>query len=105
MKPSARKCLQAMAHQESLENWADAELVCKGTVCYLKSKRIYWHTVKEMLQLLTISSRGSEGNIQRYMLNSVGRSILRRPELEQEVKDAQAKGGSWTIQFDKVARL
>ncbi len=105
MKPSSKKCLSTMVQQEALENWLGAELVCDKTTCYLGTKRIYWHTVKELLLLMAIRSVGSEGGVQRYTINSLGRSLLRRPEIEKEIKAAIMQGGSWTVEENRVVRI
>jgi hypothetical protein len=88
------------------EDYSEAEIVCDGLTCYLGDRPISWRTVKALLEVVAISDRSITGDSGRiFMINDVGRSITRRPELADEVAASLYTGQSVTIIDDRIVPL
>lgn len=98
MTPGARKVLSELAADE------DCDLVQEGVVAYCGDRRTTPRVVKELLWCLAISVSWNEGTSAiYYAINGTGRSILRRPELEQEIFAALGKKDfAFSIKNDRV---
>lgn len=105
MTPATRSVLAAMAAAYECEDYEGAELVCEGWYCYLGERRVHRRTVNNLLSILAVkdeSDSGADGHLKRYIISDIGQSILRRPELEDEVTLALLRSKSFTIKEDRI---
>lgn len=82
MTPGARRVLQELADDEA------CDLLRDGGTVYCGNRQTTTKIVDELLGLLAISilyRDGFETPTTYYGINSTGRALLRRPELEQEL--------------------
>lgn len=84
------------------EDYEAAEIVKDGHACYLGNKRISPRTVSSLLSLMALRETNDGGALRRYSINSVGQALIRRPEIRDEIIGALLKGGSWTVENDKL---
>jgi hypothetical protein len=94
--------LAMMQAAKDREDYEAAEIVKDGGACWLGQQRISPRTVNSLLHLMALRESNDGGACRRYTINSVGSALLRRPELRDEIIGALLKGGSWTIQNDKL---
>lgn len=81
MTPGAKRTLDELSSGE------DCDILCDGVVCYVGSRRTTWSVVYELLRIIAIDDVSDSDKLKRYILNDTGRSLLRRPELEAELKE------------------
>lgn len=94
--------LAAMQAATDREDYEAAEIVRDSHACFLGNNRISPRTVNSLLTLLALKEVSEGEKMRRYTINSVGRGLLRRPELRDEIIGALLKGGSWTVKDDKL---
>lgn len=106
MRRRAREILAILCDPVFAECEEDVpDLICEGNVCYFGNERVRRATVDELLMAFAIShSEASEG-CERFVVNSTGEAINRRPELEREVFEMIRKGGAYSIINDRVVDL
>jgi len=100
--PAMARCLAEMIEAESEERFEDAEIVCDGQSCWLGDRRVRRQTVTALLRLVAISDRNDGGSVERYAINSVGRSIHADPTMATSVAVAIMRGGGFTIVDGKI---
>lgn len=91
----------AATDREDVEN---AEIVCEGIFCYLGLRRVHRGSVRRLLTLMAISDR-SDGSMERYAVNDMGRAIVRRPAIIQELATALREKKAYTIRDDRIVPL
>lgn len=96
--------LMAMVEAERRGDLEAAEIVCDGA-CWLGDRRIHPGSVRRLLTLTAIRDVSDTTGCQRYVINDMGRSILRRPAIIQELSAALRAGGSYTIREDRIVPL
>jgi len=96
MTPGARLVLQELTDDD------DSDLVVSGREVYCGDRPTTRRVVNELLGCLAISVSWKETETSiYYAINSTGRSLLRRPELETEIAAAIGKG-NFSIIDDKI---
>ncbi len=110
MTPGARRLLQAMAdaerEAERTGEWEAAELVCEGWQVGLGLERFHRSSVNQLLEYLAIRALPDIGEtLWRFQISDTGRAILRRPQLEQEIRAALLSGQPFTIKGNRIAAL
>jgi hypothetical protein len=103
--PAYKQILHEMARAEAADELDDAELVCEGLLCFLGERRVSLRSVKKLLQLVAIREDSYSESVHRYTLNDVGRALVRRPELEGEVREALLRGVNFTVKDDRLVEL
>ena len=100
MTPAARRVLQKMADDEK------CDLVRDGFSAWCGSTQTTAAVINQLLRCMAISVSWKEGRATYYQINTTGRSILRRPELEQEVISLVfGQKGAFTIRDDRIVPL
>lgn len=100
MTPALKSALIKLALPE-LDGY-EPELVRDGRQCWLGLERVPGRIIEEGLSYCAISLTSSDG-AERYAISDIGQSILRRPELAEEVKSALMTGtGSFTVRGDRI---
>lgn len=100
MTPGARRALFELASDEN------CDLVQDGLSVWCGERRSTPRVVLELLRLTAISVSWKEGRATYYHLNDTGRSLLRRPELEEEIAAAYAnRSGPFSIVNDRLKPL
>lgn len=82
MTPGARRVLDELAADE------DCDLVQEGRVVYCGHRQTTCRVINELLGVMAItilSKDGFRSAFTIYGINDIGRSLLRRPELENEL--------------------
>lgn len=93
---------------ETLQKLADSEegeIVCEGKQCYIDLTSVDKRDVYALLRVTAISDATDEGGaLERYRLNSTGRSILFNPEIEHQITQALQQSGhsAFTIENHTV---
>ena len=85
MTPGARRVLEELAADE------ECDLVQEGRTVYCGSRQTTSRVVNELLNLMALSITSADGFQQKityYGINDIGHAILRRPELETEIRRA-----------------
>lgn len=91
---------------DPMADYLKDEIVCDGLTCYLGDEPISWRTVKALLEVVAISDRSITGDSGRiFRLNDIGRSITRRPELAEEIRQSLYTGRSVTVRDDRLVPL
>ena len=92
--------LSAAGEEADLDEAVD--LVSEGRVVWLGNSQLRWSTLWQLLECVAITETSDEGgSVRRYNINTVGRAIVRRPELADEVKlIVRAGRGAFTIGTD-----
>jgi hypothetical protein len=100
MTPGAKKVLEDMAADEN------CDLVQAGSQAWCGPRRTSPGVVKQLLGCLAISVSWNEGRAIYYRLNETGLAILRRPELEGEIKTTVTQNkGPFSIKNDQIEYL
>lgn len=100
MTPGATKVLQDMAADDN------CDLVREGIAAWCGPRQTTARIVNELLGCVAISVLWKEGPATYYRINETGMSMLRRPELENEVKRALYSGnGAFTIRDDRLVPM
>lgn len=81
MTPGAKRAIEKLSSKE------DCDILCEGKTCYVGSRQTTWNVVYELLRIIAIDDVSDSDKIKRYILNDTGRALLRRPELEAELKE------------------
>lgn len=106
LSKAATRILQEMCDNEKRRDFYRAEIVQEGLVAYCGYRRISVRSINELLRCTAISEETDGPRMRRYTINDAGRSILRRPQLADELRAAIFGGvGSFTIIRDKLRRL
>lgn len=108
-----KRMLEVMAQMQAAtdrEDYENAEIVRDNCVrgnggCWLGEMRISPRTVNSLLSLVALRETNDGGQCSRYTLNEVGRALLRRPALRDEIIASLLQGGSWTVENDKMVRI
>lgn len=82
MSPGAKRILEELAADE------ECDLVQEGNQAYCGNRRTAVRTINQLLGLMAISILSQDGfrsAFTIYGINDIGRSLLRRPELETEL--------------------
>lgn len=85
MTPGAHRVLQELADDE------ECDIAQEGWSVYVGNRQTTCRVVSELLNLMAISitsKDGLMGSMTYYGINDIGRSLLRRPELERELVKA-----------------
>lgn len=100
MTPGARRVLERLAADD------DCDIAAERGVVYCGNQRTTQKVVHELLWLMAISVPygNPDDSYCVYTINETGRSLLRRPELEAELKAAIAKGAPFTLANDQIVR-
>lgn len=96
----ALAALRRMQSEETEGNWEDGEIVRDGRAVYLGIDRLPGAVLRELLDAVAVSERSEPGGMERFGINGVGKAILRRPELADEVAVALLRGGAFTVGED-----
>lgn len=83
----------------------EAEVVREGRQCWRGAERVPNRAIDEAIRCSAVDSVGDEGGIERYVINGVGRAVLRRPELAEEILAAIGSGRQFTVKEDRVADM
>ena len=83
----------------------EAEVVRERRQCWRGAERVRNRVLDEAIRCSAVDSVGEEGGIERYVINGIGRAVLRRPELAEEVLAAALAGRRFTVRDDRVADL
>jgi hypothetical protein len=97
--------LREMIAAEDREDFEEAEIVCDGGLCYVGDRRIHKGSVYRLLQLMAIKDVSDTKGCERYRVNDMGRSIVRRPAIIQELARALIDKKSYTIKDDRIVML
>ena len=92
-----RRALREMAVAESEDRFEDAEIVCDGGECWLGERQVARRTVRGLLNLLAIKEDGYGGGAEHFCLQDIGRALLRRPALADEVEYAVLAGRRFMV--------
>lgn len=99
MTPGARRVLQAMADDD------EVDLVQSGRLVYCGNKQTNHAVLKQLLNCMAISVTWQETETSIYYgINATGRSLLRRPELENEIAAYLGKG-PFSVIDDKIVPI
>ncbi len=99
MTPGAKRVLDELAADE------DIDLVQEGRYIYCGNRQTTASVVNELLSMLAISITSHDGfqtKTTYYGISDIGRSILRRPELEHELYASLPTGRAITIINDRI---
>lgn len=98
MTPGAKRALEKLASKD------DCDILCEGKVCYVGSRQTTWNVVYELIRIIAIDDVSDSEKIKRYIINDTGHAILRRPELEAELKEAlwTTKRRNFAVTNDRV---
>jgi hypothetical protein len=109
LTPAAWQLLRESVAALDRKDYEAAEIVCEGIEAWIGHRRTTRATVKKLLDFTLVSEEYSDGRFGGgycvYLPNETGRAALRRPELIAEILDALMKGGSFTIQNDRIVPL
>ncbi len=85
----------------------DEAIVAEGLAVYIGTRRSSWRVINALLRCGALSDRSETGDtFRRYVINESGRSIIRRPELAGELRDAYLRSdGPFMIQDDRIVAL
>jgi hypothetical protein len=83
----------------------EAEVVRERRQCWRGAARVANRILEEAVRCSALDSVGDEGGIERYVINGIGRAVLRRPELAEEIMAAALAGRQFTVRDDRVADL
>ncbi len=102
MTPGARRVLEELAADE------DCDLAQEGRVVYCGTRQTTVRVVNELLEMLAISILYRDGfktAFTTYGINDIGRSLLRRPELEDELRKAvyAKKRRPFSVKDDRIS--
>lgn len=98
MTPAALRVLKHLADNPS------EDIICSGIICYCGIDQISRRTVTQLLRIVAISKE-DWAKEEYYSINGTGHALLRRPELENEIKATLLTGGSFTFVDDKLVRM
>lgn len=103
MTPALKSALSKLA-LDKIDGY-EPELVRDGRQCWLGFKRVPGRIIEEGLRYCAITLTSNDG-AERYAISDIGRAILRRPELAQEVLTALVdRSSSFTVKGDRIVRL
>jgi hypothetical protein len=101
MTPGAKRVL------EDLRDIEDCDLCAEGIYVYCGDRQTTHKVLRELLWLMAVRVTWNEGRSMYYGINETGEALLRRPELEQELKaaigaSARKKTGPFSIINDHI---
>jgi hypothetical protein len=99
MTPGARRVLEELAADE------ECDLIQEGNVVYCGLRQTTSRVVNELLGMMAIEILYRDGfrtPITNFGISHIGHSLLRRPELEQELYIALLKRKPITIINDRI---
>lgn len=102
LTPACLRVLAAMNTAELEDRLDEAEIVGDRGTYYVGLDRISSRTVNRLLECTAIRDAPYNGGTNVYLLNDAGRSILRRHELAEELRNAYLQGKPFTIVDDKI---
>jgi hypothetical protein len=73
---------------QSMSDDVDVDIVQEGSQAYVGNRRTSGSVVKSLLRCMAIKKVEDDGKLARYRISDIGRSILRRPKLADEVYEA-----------------
>ncbi len=97
LTPAMLRLLKKMAINSPAEDDGDNEVICEGGICYIGTRRIQRATVDGLLRLCLIAQFDYGAGAEYFCINQTGRSVLRRPELTEELRSALIRGKPFTI--------
>lgn len=104
MTPAQIRTLTEMRDNEDCNDFDGSQIVCSGVECWLGLRRISRRTVNCLLRLLAIKPAW-ESAINYFCITDAGRSLLERPEFENELRAAILVGKPFTITNDHKIEL
>jgi hypothetical protein len=99
MTPGAKRVLQELAADE------ECDLIQEGNVVYCGNRQTTSRVVNELLSMMAVSILYRDGfrtPITNFGISDIGRSILRRPELEHELYASIRTGKPIRIVNDRI---
>lgn len=99
MRPSTLRVLKLMAENKDTD---DGELVQETRQTWIGNEQVGGAIVNELLRLVAIKDVSGSETFHRYVINSTGEALLRRPQLEQELQQVLLTGRPFRIYNDKV---
>lgn len=103
LTPALKSALAKLALPE-IDGY-EPELVREGRRCWLGIERVPSRIVDEGLRYCAITLTSNDGT-ERYAISDIGRAILRRPELADEILTAlMDRSGNFTVREDRIVNL
>jgi hypothetical protein len=97
--PTVHYVLRKMADEEE-------EMICERNECWVGDHRTTLGICRKLLRIMAIKEvSDTKDGLQRYAINETGHSILRRPELGNEIFYAVFNGRSFTVREDRIVPL
>lgn len=103
MTPALRKLLTALSGP--LDDGYESEVVRDGRQCWLGIERVPGRVLDEAIRCSALERVSGDDKVERYVINGIGRAVLRRPELAGEILAAVLSGRQFTVRDDRVADL
>jgi hypothetical protein len=97
------KLLAAM--NEPLDEDYESEIVREARQCWFGSERVSGRVLNEAIRCRAVDDVSDEGGIERYVINEIGRAVLRRPDLAGEIAAAILSGRQFTVRDDAIADI
>jgi hypothetical protein len=99
MTPGAMRVLKELAADDR------RDLVEEDGMVYCGYRRTSSRVVRELLCLMAVSVACNTNGFITYAINETGRSLIRRPELEAELKAAMAKRAAISVINDRIVEI
>lgn len=99
--------LSEMVTAEARDDLDAAELVCEGAWCWLGERRVHRMTERRLLQIMALRdcTDDPQQKVRRYTINEMGRAVLRRPAVIQDLVRVLIVGGAWKLNGDQIEML
>lgn len=88
-----------------LEDGYESEVVREGRQCWLGSRRISSRILDEAIICSAVDDISDSKTVKRYVLSEIGRAVLRRPELAEEVTAAILSRQQFTVHDDRIVGI
>lgn len=75
----------------------DEEFVAEGIHCWVGDVQVSRATLRQLLRCLALKDVSDQSGIERYVVNDIGKAILERPALAEEVAVKALAGQGFTV--------
>lgn len=98
LTPRALEILGIMSETEE-------EFVAEGIQCWVGEVQVSRGSLRQLLRCLALKDVSDQSGIERYVISDIGRSIVERPDLAEEVATAVLLGRPFTVSNGAVLEL